>query len=263
MVTLIYHSQDVGPVCNRLAKAGSGKLAVLHDTDYNGQQLGTAMCWGSRQEVVADRLLNPPGAIVLARDKHASRLALGELSPPTWFQRADVQVPCVIRPRRHHAASKFFVCRGVQEVVRAIRICRLGWYATQLVDKSQEFRVFVLHAHVVAVSERFPAAPGEIAWNLARGGKLINVRRGDWSLAICKAAIVACEKLGLDFGAIDLALCTDGRIVVFEANTAPGLRNKFTLKEIATALEWTETNPQPRPKENPTKWQHLLHPALR
>ncbi|MNV71557.1 Ribosomal protein S6--L-glutamate ligase [compost metagenome] len=37
------------------------------------------------------------------------------------------------------------------------------------------------------------------------------------------AAVDACEVLGLDFGAVDVALGKDGKVYVFEVNTAPGI----------------------------------------
>ena len=259
MITLLYHAKTVGPVCERLAKVGGFKvLRDLSSTNISG----TILRWGSVIPLLRyeGRVFNSNDAVSLSRNKKASRQVLLDLSPTTWYGLTDVRTPCVIRPRRHHGGYKFFVCNNSTEVLRATKRCRLGWYATELVDKAEEYRVFVLQGRTVCVSQRFPGQHA-IAWNLGMGGRLINVEKNEWPKIVVIAAINATKRLGLDWAAIDVATAKDGRTVVFEANTAPGLRNKYTINRIAKALSWADKNPPP-PEAKGDTWKNLLHPGL-
>ena len=259
MITLLYHAKTVGPVCERLARVGGFNAVMDLPLTHVG---GTILRWDSVVTILGcdGRVLNSRDAVNLSRDKPASRKILGDLSPTTWYRLDDVKVPCVVRPKRHHGGYKFFVCNGITEVLRAVKRCRLGWYATELVDKAEEYRVFVLQGRVVCVSQRFPGQHA-IAWNLGMGGRLVNVDKGKWHKNTVIAAIEAAKRLSLDWAAIDVAIDREGKPLVFEANTAPGLRNKYTISRIAKALNWADKNP-PLPEAEGSKWKDLLHPAL-
>ncbi len=266
MITILYHARSTEPVCERLARALTVEHAVAPD-DVPISSPKVLLRWGAwgapwgavrgqRGEIV----INTPDAVVLARDKNRSRATLHGLCPKTWTKIEDVRYPCVIRPKRHYAGNRFYVCDTVHKAGKAIIKCRRGWYASELIDKASEYRVFVLHGYVVAVSQRFPASSEAIAWNLARGGRLINCDRGGWPIEACKASIEAAKRLGLDFSAVDVCVDHAGRAYVLEANTAPGLRNKFTIGQIAKALSWThEHGVPPAPKSE----KYLKHPALK
>lgn len=155
------------------------------------------------------------------------------------------------------------MCRNLRERRVASRACHAGWYASELVNKAHEYRVFVLDGYVVCVSERFPGEPGAVAWNLALGGRLINLRYNEWPVGMLNTTVAAVRRLGLDWAAMDVAVDTAGRTVVFEANTAPGLRNPYTLGQIGRAFASLATQRWKQEQENPTRWQDLVHPALR
>ena len=219
--------------------------------------------WGSRWEGRADAVINSAEAVSIARDKRESRRILSGICPTTWTLRGQIQVPCVIRPRRHHAANKFFVCRTAADIDLAIRRCGPGWYASQLIDKDHEYRVFVLQGRVVCVSERFPADSSAVAWNLAAGGRLINVKRKSWPIVACNASILAARRVGLDWTAVDVVTDASGRALVLEVNTAPGLKNPYTMEQIAWALgSVAETPTLPALTASAADWQTLIHPSL-
>lgn len=267
MVTLVYRAETVGPVCGRVCK-GNGSLRYVRD-DRKISADGLVVRWGS---IVPGDFpsLNSAEAVAVAKDKIETRKRLGVMAPPTWFKRQDIpnpeQMAVIIRPGKHHAGRKFFVCSSQPAVNKAIDKCGRLWYASLLVEKAHEYRVFVCQGHVVSVSERFPAEGAEgasrIAWNLAMGGKLINVRYKQWPIPVCKTAIEAAKKLGLDWCALDITTDTGGDAWVFEANTAPGLRNPHTISQIAKTFTWAGANPAPKTAKGST-WQTLMHPALR
>ena len=269
MATLVYRAESVGPVCKRLCKTVDGLQFVR---DNKPVPEGLVVRWGSvwPPDGQVRQSLNSAESVAVAKDKIETRKRLGVLAPPTWFRRQDIpdpeQMTVIVRPGKHHAGKRFYVCSSAASLDKAIRKCGASWYASLLIEKAHEYRVFVCQGRIVAVSERFPAedaiGAGKIAWNLAMGGKLINVRYNDWPLPVCKTAISACDKLGLDWGAIDLTVDTGGDVWVFEANTAPGLRNPFTMKQIAKTFVWAGENKSPKPVKGET-WQSLMHPALK
>lgn len=265
MAILLYHADGVGPICRRLAQLAPSLVAV-RDGESSPKGHKVIIRWGSISTRESEQVINTVQAVALAKDKAASRKALGDLAPATWFTLEDIgKLPIVYRPRVHFAGKRFYVCKTYAEASKARKLCGLGAYATELVDKKTEYRVFALQGRIVCVSQRFPPpdTPNAIPWNLALGGRLINLRQTEWPVGVLKAAIEANQRLGLDWSAIDLAVDVKGRILVFEANTAPGLRNPHTLACIAKSLAWVDSNPTPKPIKDTTRWQSFLHPALR
>ena len=263
---IVYRSRSASYAANRVAKAAEPITAMQEDAFERNvdEVLDVAVVrWDCHKDLGLPSTcidVNPHAAVVLARDKAASRRILAELSPPTWTSKADIQVPCVIRPRTHKAGKRFHVVRETSGILRAVKRCGPEWYASQLIDKAREFRVFVVQGRVAAVSERFGASPTEIAWNIARGGRLINVERTEWPINVIRTALEAMRRLGLGFGAVDVCICTQGRAWVFEANTSPALRNKYTIKKIAQSLAMAATPPKPV-KEGAQKPRSYAHPA--
>ena len=253
-------------MCDRVARQSDSIQAIRDDQPVpNG---GTIVRWGSVWPANGDvrRSINSVEAVAVAQNKIESRRRLGTLAPLTFFTQDTLpdptQMPLVIRPGKHHAGRRFFVCKTQRAVNHAIKICRNPWYASVLIDKSREYRVFVCQGRIVTVSERFPVDEHAIAWNLAMGGRLLNVRYKDWPIPVCKTAVLAAEQLGLDWSAIDVMVGTGGNIFVCEANVAPGLRNPFTIQQIARVFTWIDGHDTAPAVCERDRWQNLRHPAL-
>ena len=221
--------------------------------------------WGSRWAGRADIEINTAVAVSDARNKKRSRQLLAGICPETWFDSGAVRTPCVVRPKVHFGGNKLFVCNSPADLQTAIRRCGPGWYASELIDKVREYRVFVLQGRVLSVSERFPGSSTDIAWNLHAGGRVAMVKRRDWPIDVVKTAIEAARRVGLDWTAVDLAVCRDGKVVVFETNTAPGVTTERGVERIAFAfssLIESSTLP-PLDLASISHWRDLLHPSLR
>jgi hypothetical protein len=221
--------------------------------------------WGSRRRGTADIEINSAEAVILARDKKESRRKLAGLCPETWFTASAVKTPCVIRPRHHHAGKKFFVCHNVNEVERAILKCGPGWYASALIEKAAEYRVFILQDRVIRVSTKHQGQPGEIAWNVGNGASAAGIARKNWPIPVLKAALEASRRLGLDWTAIDVATDATGKTYVLEANTAPGLQSgSKALEQISWAFAWIPKNDAPQAVNLSTAstWADFLHPSI-
>lgn len=221
--------------------------------------------WGSRREGNADIVINSAAAVTLARDKKGTRQVITGLCPTTWYRQSEVRTPCVIRPRRHHAGKKFYVCNTAAEVTSAINKCGPGWYATQLIDKAAEYRVFILQDRVIRVSTKTAPDDGGIAWNVGVGATATGLARKNWPINVVKAALAAARKLNLDWTAIDVCTDKQGNALVLEANTAPGLATgSRAIEQIAWAFAWVANNAKPTALDLPnvTTWQQVLHPSL-
>lgn len=264
MITLIYKARTVAGVCRNIANY-SKEIVYRHEDSLSSPVAGTILRWGSRWVGRAEQTLNSRESVMLTRNKKESRRALAGLCPKTWFELGDIKYPCIIRPRVHHAGNHLYVCENKYEARRAAHQCGYRWwYASEIVEKTHEYRVIVLQGRVIAMSERFPENPKDIAWNFAQGSSSKKIPRREWIVPICITAIRAVQRLGLDFGAVDLATTKDGRVVVFEANTAPGIQKPSALIKLAIAFEWVSKNPTPEPLtfREDTTWKELLHPAL-
>lgn len=261
---LVYRSNSASYAAKRVAAAAPGITAVQQDHLGDHGRGDVLVRWDCYENLPPHnaRDLNPARAVQGARNKIAARAILGDLSPETWTDIGSVRLPCVIRPTRHKEGKHFFVCNTPGEVRAAVqRLRRLGWYGSTLIHKAREFRVFVVEGRVVAVSERFPANSTDVAWNLARGGRLVNVARGDWPVEVLRASVEACNRLGLGFGAVDACIDRTGRVYVFEVNTSPALKNKFTIKQIARGLA-AAGRELPPIKATARKPRSFAHPAI-
>lgn len=265
----VYKAKTVGPICRRIAKNIDAKrynqAIAVRECDYQyAEPHDILVRWGSTVRADLHTVINTAEAVANARDKIKTRNLLGPLSPETWTQRQAIEVPCVIRPSKHFGGHKFFVCRTSKQVDYAIRRCGLNgseWYASRLIYKREEFRVFILHGSIICVSDRTHPDPDAIAWNLAKGGSLKNLRREYWEPEVLTASTTAMQDLGLDWGAVDVAIGEDGEACVFEVNTAPGLTNPYTIKQIVKAFAWTQRHSDNISPYLGEGWQ--LHPALK
>lgn len=268
-VIFLYRSEANAPVCRRIADAMIGVRALilpeLHPVPEGITPDDTVILrWDSAVEIPGFLSINDADKVALSRDKIKSRVVLGDLAPPTWTQIGEVNTPCILRPRRHSGGRRFHVVEWAGEATRlARRYRRRGWYASPIVDKMEEFRVFVVCGRIAAVSQHFPPAdhPDQVAWNVTAGGRMTNVKWDGWNPVVLNAAICGTERLGLDFAAIDICTTKDGQVYIFEANTAPGIANRYTKECVAKALSWSVE--KPCTKGLGESWKTLIHPAIR
>lgn len=99
-------------------------------------------------------------------------------------------------------------------------------FYTEHVGTIKEFRVHILGDNIGPIAKKF-RRPGVMAHPWVRSwehGWNMTYQRasecGEFARGYAKAAVLA---LGYDFGAVDLAIKTDGTVVVWEVNSAPGL----------------------------------------
>jgi len=145
-----------------------------------------------------------------------------------------------------------------------------GWYASELIDKVAEYRVYVVSGRVATVAEKTPDNPDAVAWNVAQGGRFDVVRWGSWPMEVVRVALEAFKYSGLDFGGVDVMVDRDGRAYVIEINSAPSLpllssgqvsyRQTCMAKTFAYIMQnGKEHFASP---ENYDHWSQVIHPAI-
>lgn len=229
--------------------------------------------WGCVSNVPqAGHIVNSAEAIHLASDKKKFRQILQEndLCPNTWFQRQDVQLPCIVRPKYHHQGRHLYVAHTQTELDQAIgkaaayRLSNGEWYASEIIDKVAEYRVFVVQGRVVCVARKYPANPQAIAWNVFQGGRFENVNWDDWPLKACKEAIKVIELSKLDFGGVDIMMDATGETYTLEVNAAPSLTSPYRQQCFAKAFDYVVQHGKAKiPLINAKGgYRKFIHPAV-
>ena len=146
--------------------------------------------------------INTSHAIGRVNQKAAFRMMLQQNNPdlvPMSYDASTLDCytqgtgPVVVRPNRHAQGRNLFIVQTRDELQRVIDmpVMRDGWYASNLIDKAAEFRVYVVNGKVATVAEKTPDDPSAVAWNVAQGGRFDVVRWGNWPLEVCRVAIEA------------------------------------------------------------------------
>ena len=208
------------------------KLNADHSTTYPSHRSYDVMVrWGSSIDVAT------PPSIVINRKKAISnssnKATMMELfkgagiATPKYYsysEFASITVfPVVVRFKSHTQGNNFYICNSQSDVMR---YAKPGYYALAIVDKSKEYRVFVWRNEVLEVNRKTKDNEDSYANN----DLIRNFKHGWWFKVVkfydervTTQAIKAVKALGLDYGAADVCVTTDGKVLVFEVNSAPGL----------------------------------------
>lgn len=158
---------------------------------------------------------------------------------------------------------------GLSDTIAFCRDFDNGWYASEYIPKVAEHRVFIVGGRVVAVANKTPDDPDAIAWNMAQGAKMSNVKWGDWNLEACRIAIQAFNLTGLDFVGADIMIDAEGRPYILEFNSAPTMMMKsdgdpsYRHMCMAKGLKYLmEGEVVPDVPEVVTSWRDVIHPAI-
>ena len=119
-------------------------------------------------------------------------------------------------------------------------------FYTEYVPNTREYRVHVFRGEVIRVQGKyhdFPEAQtNPFIKNHAQGYRFRAPSRNPHTHRL-RAAITAVECLGLDFGAVDLLVGTDGQTYVLEVNTAPACSPLTARKYVEKFAEVLGVSP--------------------
>ena len=238
-------------------KAGSASAKVLAEA-LGGLRLRTGgrsrfrpraddlvIRWGSAEDTPnlgGHRVLNPLHAVRMATDKRAffHRMNGTALAPEYWEFPSDIPddaFPVVCRTVLHgHSGEGIVIAESREELVDAPLYVKY-------VKKDQEYRVHVgwdsQHGdYTVIATQRKARRRGvpddEVNWQVRNlDGGFIYARHGfELPESAKSVAIQTIERLGLDFGAVDVIQTRNGRAFALEVNTAPGLTGS-TIEDYA------------------------------
>jgi len=238
--------------------------------------------WGCTTPINDGPIINTARAISTTYDKGRFRsvCAAEGIAPRTWINiddiwEQDITVPLLLRPAHHmqgkgmlkftyDVASNTYVSEGPDDLdVYEFIAKHPEYYISEYIEKSAEFRVFVIAGRVVAVMSKTPPENGGVAWNHAAGGKGNNVKFGDWPIDVVRVACRALELSGLHFGAVDVMVGNDGKAYVCEVNTAPEVTSPYRIECIAKAFLYHFRNGfEVIPLTKGNNWKNYIHPAV-
>ena len=193
--------------------------------------------------------LNVPSAIATTSNKTTARMILqqeGVAVPKTYFPGPDSNLswtktcnyPIIVRPSHHHKGSNFKVYSDPTSLA-AFLWGNYDWYASELFEKTHEFRVYVGHGKVLFVHSK-PLVEGEIRANYAINHESWPVIK--WSEHIESVnveSIRAVTELGLDYGAVDIMYnANTDQVAIAEVNTSPQITTPYTSGKFAEYFSW-------------------------
>jgi len=187
------------------------------------------------------RVINKLPAIKLASNKQACRkliLSNGLRAPMLYYyddiMQENITFPIIARPIYHFGGRGFHIIHNKVEAVDAIR---QGMYLQAIVQKKEEFRMFIINNRIIESSIKRPTSEScrdNMVWNHESGWNFFYIPNDDIAEHLRSEARMAISACGLDFGAVDVCVDKEDKAWIFEINTAPGLidrkAEKFALR---------------------------------
>lgn len=248
MSAIILRRRKLGRTsCREIANLSTTVITVIRNDKPIPSNVDLVFRWGTTSNVPTNNVVNTAEAIHRVNDKLEFRKILQEhnLCPKTWFSysESDIIFPVVVRPRKHAQGRHLYICNNSEEL---IEICECigynNFYISKLINKVAEYRVTIVQGRVVWVAKKTPADPSAIAWNVAQGGRFDNVRWDNWPLRAVRISIEAFKLSGLDFGAVDIMECEDGKCYVLEINSAPSQTSPYRQQCMAKCFDYIVNN---------------------
>lgn len=235
--------------------------------------------WGCSANIPwrTEQVLNHARAMHRVNDKIAFAQLMAErgLGPEVFTTLDELfgDRQLVVRPRVHSRGRNLAVCEAhsVSEVVSQPEYAG-GWYARPLVQKTAEYRVYVVAGRVASVAQKIVSDTSAVAWNHALGAEFINVRFGSWPLDVVDRAVQAANISGLFYAAVDMMVGDDGQSWVIEINSAgslppnedgsPSYRARCVARAIGYHLQDNDFSSLSL-REEQEGWRKFIHPGIR
>lgn len=257
---------------------GVPSKGVLHDRQTVPPETSLLVRWGCVGQSHFEGLtLNPVNSIYRVNDKLGFRILCRDSDPN--IVPFTIVIPqewngmrMIVRPKTHAQGRNLKVISTLEELLQVTNepAFRSGWYASELIDKVAEYRVYVIQGRVATIAEKTPADPSAIAWNVAQGGRFDVLPRGRWPMNVVEVAVKSWALSGLDFGGVDVIVDRDGKAYQIEINSAPSLpllsdgSISYRQKCMATVFNYIRQRMDKTviPIEEYSGWRSVIHPAL-
>jgi [lysine-biosynthesis-protein LysW]--L-2-aminoadipate ligase len=196
--------------------------------------------WVLEQLAGGVRVLNGPSSLLVAHDKLATAIKLGQAGVPhprtvqvdDSLAAPELDYPLVVKPRFGSRGSDVLLCRSAGELRECLQALeRRAWFRQQgaLVQElvpvcGYDLRVVVAGGEVIGAIERCPRA-GD--WRTGTPGA--GQRTADPPSAARALALAAAAELGCDLAGVDLLPTHDGSFVVLELDGAVDFTRSYAL----------------------------------
>ena len=222
--------------------------------------------------------VNTSDSIQWCSNKKLGRLAMQEAGvpvPQTWGSAEELRAftgQVVLRPAQHAQGRNLFTYnldRGDEDQFDELveKAGRLGsHYVSVLVNKVNEYRVFIAQNRVVWIAKKTPGNPDQVAWNVAQGGRFDNVPWGEWPKKVVQAAMAAAKVSTCDFCGVDVMVDAEGNPYVLEVNSAPSQTSPYRQQCVAKVFDYIIVHGKDHfgdvPDSRNRTWKSYIHPAL-
>lgn len=227
--------------------------------------------WGCTSlDLGQTKVVNKAGAIKEVAEKATFRKKLADngLAPVTFLSFEDylesgnltnLAPHWIIRPEHHQRSQDLYLATKPSEVYQAWQKVGKG-YISEYIEKTQEFRVFVVSGRIAWMLEKTPKNKSEVSWGCVQDGNFNYLGWSEFPKEVSKVALAAMNLTPLDFGAVDV-IVKDGRAYVMEINTAPWLSSYPTLV-IAKCFKYIMKHGKDHlGLVTDWSWQNVVHPA--
>jgi len=273
MSVIILRRRKLGATsCREISAKSETGIKVVRNDKVIPADADMVIRWGCTSNTGIRNTINTAASIHEVNDKAGFRMKMDEhdLCPPTWIDIDDFQMhghpyPLIVRKSRHAQGRGLYVAEDFGQLQALTRQLGKGnYYFSPLINKVAEYRVFVVQGRAVAVAQKTPGNPEDIAWNVARGGRFDNVRWDNWPLKAVKVAIAAFNLSTLDFGGVDVMVDGAGNAYVIEINSAPSLTSDYRQSCMAKAFDWIIRHGKKRIPliEERGGYRKFIHPAI-
>lgn len=233
----------------KIAYSGKSRLSALKMKDIDDKvelvrnsTEETIVNWGRYR---ANAKLNPNISNVTNKRVMRELFKEHDVPMPRLIDKNELRLclfrkPLVGRPDHHTKGRGFWKVDSVASLNRAVagtRRKRAATHFMEFVESDREYRVHIFKGKSIRISEKIYTDGSKKEYTTGKPGeiKLAKVR---------KAAKLAVEAVGLDFGAVDILARGENNeeVFVLEVNAAPGLGGTMPKLYLETFENWKEEN---------------------
>lgn len=273
---MLYILRKIGlgnTTCKETQKHYPDKISIIkHTNNLRNNPEDILLRWGTTTKTNNNiKTLNTASNISLTSDKTQFRSlcqkTYPEITPKTWLSIDDPTIiyPVIIRPKFHSQGKHLYFCNDIIQLQQNIQNLpnKENYYISQYIQKQKEFRIFFIQGKVVWIAEKIPKNTTDIAWNVAQGGKFINVPWKQWNIILIEDAYKIYILSKLWCGGVDIIQDGHNNYVI-EINSAPSQTSPYRQQCFAKALNWAITHTYDHLPQNEQykKYSRWIHPGL-
>lgn len=260
--------------CKETQKHFPDKITIIKSlTNIQNNNKNILLRWGTTQKLPINiKVLNTADNISLTSNKtyfrNLCQTSFSKIIPKTWFDINDPNItyPVILRPESHAQGKHLYLCKNKEELKQNLQKLpnKTNYYISEYINKSKEFRIFFIQGRVVWIAEKIPNHITDIAWNVAQGGKFINVPWKQWDINLINDAYKIYNLSKLWLGGVDIIQDGHNNYII-EINSAPSQTSPYRQQCFAKALNWAIDNTYDhlQQDENYKKYSRWIHPGLK